>query len=110
MGDEVETCAADTDVVEPTDVGVGERFVDHRHARVAAGAAFDRVDHRRVVRAVAARLDEHGTGQTEPFLQCFEVVDARVGRRVGPVGGEREAVARTEDVAVGVARVRWDDE
>ena len=110
MGDEVETCAADTDVVEPTDVGVGERFVDHRHAGVPAGAAFDRVDHRRVVRAVAARLDEHGTRQTEPFLQCFEVVDARVGRGVGPVGGEREAVAGAEDVAVGVARVRWGDE
>ncbi len=60
VGDEIEAGTADTDVVEPTDVDIGEGFVDHRHTRVATGTAFDRVDHRRVVRAVTARLDEHG--------------------------------------------------
>ncbi len=91
-------------IVERGDVGVGERLVDHRHAGVATRPADERVDHGRVVGAVAARLHEDGARQTETLLQNLEVVDAGVGRRVGAIGGERERVARPEDVAVRVAR------
>ena len=104
VGDEVEPCATHAGVVQLGDVGVGERLVDHRHARVATLPAMQGVDHRRVVGAVAAGLHEHGPRQPEPLLQAFEVVDAGVGRRVRPVGGVRELVARTEDVAMRVAR------
>ena len=60
----------------------------------------------RVVGAVAAGLDEHGPAQTEPLLERLEVLDPAVGWRVGPVGSEREAMSRAEDVTVGVARPR----
>ena len=85
---------------------VGERLVDHRHAGVPAVAAPQRVDHRRVVGAVAAGLHEDRPRQSEPVLESLELVDARIGRRVGPVGREREPVRGAEHVAVGVARVR----
>ena len=105
VGDEVEAGAAHAGVVEAGDVGVGERLVDHRHPGVAALAALEGVDHRHVVGAVAARLDEHRPREPEPELQALEGVDAGVGWRVGAVGGVREPRGRAEDVAVRVAGV-----
>ena len=102
MFDEVEPRAPHPDVVQRRDVGIGERLIDHRHARISAGAALECVDHRRVVGAMARRLDEHRSVQREAFLQPRELFDARVRRGVRAIGREREAVGRAEDVAVRV--------
>ncbi len=94
VGHEVEAGAADADVVEPADVGVGERLVDHGDAGVPAVAASDGVDHRGVVGAVALACTNTARRQPEPMLEPLELVDARIGRGVGAVGGEREALPR----------------
>ena len=90
MGDEVEPDAADAGLVELGEIGVGERVVDHRHPGEPTLTPDDRVDHRRVVGAVAARLDEHRPRQAKTILQALEVVTSGVRRGVGPVGCERE--------------------
>ena len=59
--DEVESGAAHTGGVERSNVGIGERLIDHRHACVAPVAAAKRIDHRGIVGAVARRLHEHRT-------------------------------------------------
>ena len=103
VGDEVEPGATHAGVVERADLRVGERIVDHRHAGEAPAATADGVEHRRVVGAVTARLDEHRAAEPEALLQLDELLESSVGRRVRTVDGEREPGGGSEDVAVRVA-------
>ena len=104
MGDEVEPGAANAGVVQRADAAVVERIVEHRHPGAATPPTHQGVDHRRVVGAVTARLDEHRPGESDAFVQPEKLVEAGVGRRVRTVGSERESGTRTEHVAVGVTR------
>ena len=104
--DEIEPRAAHADVVQLTDLGVREALVDHRDSRVAPVAAHYRIDHRGIVRAVTTRLYEHGTRKAESFLQTLKVLDAGIGRGVGPIVGEREPCRGAEDVTMRVTGAR----
>ena len=105
MGDEVEARAADAGVVESGDVGIGERFVDHRHARRSAPR---RVRGRRPspccrCRGSSPARTPHATGRAGTGgarrRRCRSRVVCRRGRRSTGTG------RRAEDVAMRVAGV-----
>ena len=69
---------------------------------LSVGVGGDGIQDDRVVRAVAAGIDQHRALQSQDPLQLPELLQRSVRRRVGAVVGERELVRRTKDVAVGV--------
>ena len=103
MAGEGEPHPAHPALVQPLEIRLGERIVDHGDAAVAAAAAGDGVQHGRIVGAAAARLHDDRALEPEDVLQPAEVLHRRVGRGVGAALRIGESVGRAEDVAMGVA-------
>ena len=60
-----------------------------------------------VVGAVATGVNQHGPLETQGGLKFFESLERRIGRRVAAPRRVRVDIARTKDVAVGVAGSGW---
>jgi len=75
---------------------------DHRDAAKPPGVSRERVDHRAVVRAVDAGLNQHGVGQAQAIHSIDIGLDRHERRRVRPVGCKRKAcrVADGMDMAI----------
>ena len=106
MRDKIEAHATHTGFVERLQVVVRDRRVDDGNAAIAAVAPRDRIEHRSVVGAVAARLHNHPASEAQMVVQRGERFERRIGRRVAAIGGVGKALGGTEHVAVGVARER----
>src|SRR5690606_11868083 len=108
--EEVEADAADAPGVEPGQLFLGDRRIDHRDAAGLAVRPGDRVERRGIVGAVAARLDDHVLREPEVVAQCEQHLGPGVvGQVLGP-GAERELRHRPEHVAMRVDRAGRRDE
>ena len=105
MRDEIEAHAAHAACVEVGQLFVGDTAIDDRHAAIAAVTACDCIEHRGIVRAVAACLHDHTPARAEKIMQRGQALERRIGRRVAAIRRIREDVGRAKYVAVRVARV-----
>ena len=71
---EIEAHAAHSARVQLLELALGRVVPDHRHsapsaARLVSPRPSDRIEHRAVVLAVAARLDQHRARETQMLVQ-----------------------------------------
>src|SRR6266849_2449607 len=109
MPHEIEAHPAHSARVQRLELTLGRFVSDHRHA--APGAARfelpgpgDRIEHRAIVCAMAARLYEHRARNTQMLVQRAQLLLRGVGWRVAALGRVGKLRSRAEDVTVRVAR------
>ncbi len=102
--DEIEADAANAEVVQPLEFGIGDAGVDHRHAMRAWAQPPHRVEGAGIVGPVGRGRDDDVARRAEPLLKPAIVVDGRVLRSQLGVGSDRKAAV--VNVHVTVARVR----
>src|SRR5580765_6806646 len=105
-GVEVQAQSAHAGLVHALQVGERRLRRDHRDATPARAELGERREHRAIVGAVAARLDEHGALETDLRLHALVGRERRLGHVVGALGRERKVLERTEDMHVAVGGVR----
>src|SRR5262249_49788811 len=92
--------------VHRLELGVGHFFADESDALGLVVRAFERIDHRAVVFAVARRLNDHVLVEAEKVAQRGELLLGRIARRVFALGRVGELALVPEPVAGRVARPR----
>ncbi len=102
--DEIEAHAANPALLQSGVIPVGESFIDDGDAAITAAARGNGIEHRAVVCAVAARLNDYSPLDAENFVQGREALLGSVGRRVGAIGCVGKFRGGTEDVTMRVAR------
>jgi hypothetical protein len=102
----VEAHPAEPGGVEARDFGCRRIRVQQGDAAIAALQVGERIEHRRMVGAVAGRLDEHAAGNAEKAMQPQQQFLRRIMGREGAVGRKREFVRRAEDVEMRIAASR----
>ena len=103
MPDEIETHASHAAGLQPVELGIGHAGIEDGDAAPGAAGSGDRVQHRRVVGAVAARLHDHRALDAEEGVQPAQRLGRRIGRGIGAARRIGVAVGRAEDVAMRVA-------
>ena len=102
--DEIEADAANAEVVQPLEFGVGDARIDHRHAARARAELGHRVERAGIIGSVGRGRDDDVARRADPLLKQAIVVDGRVGWTQLGGGGNRKAAV--VNVHVTVARVR----
>jgi hypothetical protein len=102
--DEIEAYAANAEVVQPIEFGIGDAGIDHRHAARAWPQLGHRVERAGIIGSVGRGRDHDVAGRAEPLLKPAIVVDGRVAWTQLGVGSNRKAAVVNMHVAV--ARVR----
>src|SRR6266576_3260109 len=96
--EEVETHAANAAVVKPLQFPLQRRFVNPSNpAKIPAGV-FDRIEGRRIIQAVHARLHDDGALDADDMNHLEIVLQGSGGWRVLMRRHKRKFFRRTEDV------------
>ena len=106
MAHEVEAAAAEAAVVQFAKAALGDAVVDIGDGAKGAVAHRDGVERHAVVGAVHAGVDDDGAADPELLVQRPEILQRRIGRRIGPSRRVRVFVTGAEDVGMRVARQR----
>ena len=102
--DEIEADAANAEVVQPLEFGIGDARIDHRHAARAWPQLGHRVERAGIIGAVGRGRDDDVARRADPLLKPAIVVDGRVAWT--QLGGGSNRKAAVVNVHVTVARVR----
>ena len=106
MAHEVEAAAAKAAFVQFAKAALGNAIVDIGDGAKGPVAHGDGVQRHPVVGAVHAGIDDDGTADPELPVQRPEILQRRVGRRIGPSRRVGIFVTGAEDVGMRVARQR----
>jgi len=100
--DEVEANAAHAGPVQRLKVGIADVAPHRGDATRHAVRMNERIDEGAVVGAVAGCLDDDVAGETEPVAQREQLLARGIAGRVFALGREREALAGTENMTMGI--------
>ncbi len=101
--DKIEAYAANAEVVQALEFGVGDARIDNRHAARACAELGHRVKRARIIGSVGRGCDDDVARRADPLLKQAIVVDRCVGWT--DLGGGSNRKAAVVNVHVTVARV-----
>src|SRR5260370_25645396 len=88
--DEIEAHAANSALLQATVVVVGESLIDNGNPAITAAARSNRIEHRAVIGAMTARLNNYGSLNTERFMQGRQALLGSIRRCIGAIGRVRK--------------------
>ena len=101
--DEIEAHAPDPTFLQTSVISLGERLINNGDPAIATAAGGNGIEHRAVVRAMTARLNNHASLNAENFVQGRQALLGGIGGRIGAVGSVRKFRGRTEHMTMCVA-------
>src|SRR5690606_24128421 len=102
--EEVEADAAHAAVMKVLQLALGDRWIDHGDTASLAPASGDGVQRSAIVRAVAARLDDHVLRKAQVVAQREQHFGAGILGQVLGLGAERKVGHRPKHVAMRIHR------
>src|SRR5207253_1226582 len=94
--------APDSPFLQSGVISLGERLINNGDPAIATAAGGNGIEHRAVVRAMTARLNNHASLNAENFVQGRQALLGGIGGCIGAVGSVRKSRGRTEDMTMRV--------